>query len=206
MTATLTINTQLNGIEIKFDSKPITATLDSLKKLGFRWHNQKKLWYAKNTPERLELAQIITKTDNYAQQVKKEEPKKSKAEPVNKYGVKVGDVFESSWGYDQTNVSFFQVIALVGSSSVRVREVYLEILEETAVSGMSADRTYKLTKHLLPAASYSVFIEDQEKGDLKRLKSYAADGKSNPQFKLSSFANAYYCGGDTIQVYESWYA
>jgi len=125
MTATLTINTQLNGIEIKFDSKPITATLDSLKKLGFRWHNQKKLWYAKNTPERLELAQIITKTDNYAQQVKKEEPK-AKAEPVNKYGVKVGDVFYESWGYEQTNIDFYQVVALRGVSQIILREIGAE--------------------------------------------------------------------------------
>ena len=59
---------------------------------------------------------------------------------------------------------------------------------------------------LLPSSNFSVFIKDQEKGDIKRLKSYAADGKSNPQFNLSSYANAYYCGGDSIKVYESWYA
>lgn len=39
---TLTLNQQLNGIEIKFDTKPINATLEELKKAGFRWHNQKK--------------------------------------------------------------------------------------------------------------------------------------------------------------------
>ena len=70
----------------------------------------------------------------------------------------------------------------------------------------NTDRTYKLTNELLPPAHHSVFIKDQENGDLKRLKSYAADGKSNPQFYLSSFADAYYCEGDTITKYESWYA
>ena len=80
------------------------------------------------------------------------------------------------------------------------------MVDSHAVSGMSEDRTFRMTRELLPAADYSVFIKDQEKGDLKRLKSYAADGKSNPQFNLSSFANAYLVTGSTIEVYESWYA
>lgn len=129
------------------------------------------------------------------------------AERVNKFGVKVGDLFTASWGYDQTNVDFFQVIALVGESSVRVREVNPPVLNESATGPMAADYTYQ-TRGLpiLPPQSYSVFIKDQEKGDLKRLKSYAADGKSNPQFRLDTFANAYLCDGNTTTVYESWYA
>ena len=151
------------------------------------------------------MAKSITQTKDISNKTKKENQKK-KTKPINKYGVKVGDIFSASWGYEQTNVDFFQVIALIGTSSVRVREVYPQMTKETAVSGMSADRTYKLTNELLPPAQHSVFIKDQENGDLKRLKSYAADGKSNPQFYLSSFADAYYCEGDTITKYESWYA
>lgn len=37
-------------------------------------------------------------------------------------GVKVGDFFYTSWGYDQTNVEFFEVVGLTGAS-VRLREV-----------------------------------------------------------------------------------
>lgn len=55
--ATLTINKELNGIEINFDSKPAQAVIDTLKTNGFRWHNVKKLWYAKNTAERLAVAE-----------------------------------------------------------------------------------------------------------------------------------------------------
>jgi hypothetical protein len=43
---TLTINKELNGIEVSFDSKPEQATLNTLKANGFRWHNVKKIWYA----------------------------------------------------------------------------------------------------------------------------------------------------------------
>ena len=199
--ATLNINTELNGIEIKFDSKPELAILTNLKESGFRWHNQKKIWYAKNTPERMELANSIADGKTESAPAVKTSKKKE-----NKFGVKVGDLFYASWGYEQTNVDFFQVIELVGATSVRVREVYPPMIKEDAVSGMSADRTYSLTKELLPPANHSVFIDDQEKGDLKRLKSYAADGISNPQFNLSSFASAYYCEGETTTLYESWYA
>lgn len=53
---TYTINEQYHGVEIYFDKKPSALTLDTLKGEGFRWHNAKKCWYAKETPERLNLA------------------------------------------------------------------------------------------------------------------------------------------------------
>ena len=58
--ATLAINRELNGIEITFDAKPAQEIINTLKKSGFRWHNVKKLWYAKNTSERMEIAESIT--------------------------------------------------------------------------------------------------------------------------------------------------
>ena len=202
---TLTLNQELNGIEIRFDTKPLQATLDGLKKIGFRWHRQKKIWYAKNTPERLELAQEIA--DEKEPEAKKGEPKTK--EKKNAFGVKVGDIFSASWGYEQTNNDFFQVIALVGEKSVRVREVNPPIVSREAVSGMSEDRVYKITNEILPPASHSVFIKDQENGDLKRLKpGYYQDeeeAKRNCYFTLSSFADAYKCNGETIKTYDSWY-
>lgn len=35
----------------------------------------------------------------------------------------VGDVLVSSWGYDQTNIDYYQVTQLVGNSSVELREI-----------------------------------------------------------------------------------
>lgn len=56
---TLTINKELNGIEITFGNKPAQKVIDSLKTNGFFWHKAKKLWYAKNTAERLAFAKSI---------------------------------------------------------------------------------------------------------------------------------------------------
>ena len=204
MAYTITKNDQYNSVEVIFDGKPEAPVRDALKALRFRWHGLKKCWYGYKTAEEVEAAiKSAESGENCKETVKKYSVPVIKS---NKFGVKVGDLFHASWGYDQTNNDFFQVVALVGESSVRVREVHPPMIESRATGPDAEDRVFKITKDLLPAAPFSVFIKDQEKGDLKRLKSYAADGKSNPQFNLSSFANAYYCGGDTIKVYESWYA
>lgn len=198
---TITKNAQYNSIEINFTGKPSEAIRDALKALRFRWHGVRKVWYGYSTEEAARKA-----IDNAEGKTATKTPKtEAKATKANKYGVQLGDIFESSWGYEQTNVDFFQVVALVGESSVRVRQVYPEMIREDGVSPMSADRVYKLTHEILPAADSSLFIKDQEHGDLKRLKSWASDGVSNPQFAISSFADAYICTGDTVKTYESWY-
>lgn len=200
---TYRINEEFNGIEITFESKPADDIRSTLKENGFRWHRAKGLWYAKQTAERIALAESLAEGKTQKAPMTKTT---KKAEKTNKFGVKVGDLFRTSWGYEQTNNDFFQVVELVGSMSVRVREVCPPVVNREAVSGMSEDITIRNTNEMLPATSSSVFIKDQEKGDLKRLKSFAADGVSNPQFNLSSFADAWKVEADEITVYESWYA
>ena len=193
-------NEEKNGIEVKFDSKPAPETIATLKKHGFRWHGKRKIWYAKQTPETLETAKAL------AENAEPETAPATDPEPVkNIYGVQVGDIFHASWGYEQTTNDFFQVVALAGKTSVRVRQVDPPIIGSEAVSGMSEDRFYKISRDILPPSPTSIFIKDQEKGDLKRLKSYAADKVSNPQFYLTSYADAYYCEPGTMKAYESWY-
>lgn len=158
--ATYAINEQFHGIEVSFDSKPAKAVLDALKSAGFRWHNARRLWYAKQTESRLTLVRSITDTTTPTAPAKtaKTAPTAPKAK-TNKYGVKVGDVFYTSWGYDQTNIDFFQVIALCGESSVRVRQVDPPRIEDRPYShGMASDRTYKFTGELLPASALETII------------------------------------------------
>ena len=120
---------------------------------------------------------------------------------ANKYGVNVGDIFTGSFGYDETHNSFFQVVKLCGDESVRVREVNPPVLGERC-GNMCADRVYQ-TKGvgILPPKSWSVFIKNQQTGDLKRLKQYG----SVPHFKMASFANAWLCKSDTHTAFESWW-
>ena len=206
---TMSINSALSGIELTFAGKPADEIREAMKEAGFRWHRQKKLWYAKSTPARLALAEKLSGQEPSGTAQAPEQASK-KTSHQNAFGVKVGDIFLASWGYEQTNNTFLQVIALAGKTSVRVREVQLPIVDSRPVSGMSEDRIYKIVNEILPPTSTSVFIKDQENGDLKRLKpGYYQDKEKAKQkcfFCLSSFANAYRCTGGTVEaVYESWY-
>ena len=230
MIAEIKRNEEKNGIEIYFNVYPLAGTKSTMKKNGFRWNPKKACWYAKYSLDAQAIADIIADTtdEEYAEIAKengeevreistsakialatrtarKEQRKaKAKAEIKNDFGVKVGDVFEMSWGYEQTQSDFFQVVALAGKKSVRIVEVQPRLVKEDAVSPMSADRTYDVSGWL-PKVSNSIWIDDQEKGDLKRLKSYSADGVSNPLISMSSFSNAHLVSGDKIEVYNSWY-
>lgn len=38
--------------------------------------------------------------------------------------VSVGDIFVSAWGYEQTNIDFYQVISVHGTTTVVVRKIH----------------------------------------------------------------------------------
>ena len=57
--ANITFNNELKGIEIRFDGKPSTETLVSLKENGFRWSGKQKMWYAKQNEERIDFAKTL---------------------------------------------------------------------------------------------------------------------------------------------------
>ena len=128
MNMKVNLNKKLNGIELIFQEKPATEILTMLKENGFRWHRQKKLWYAKVTDERKDFVKELQKANTEIISVSNnvsETPTKTKAkkQPVNKYGVKVGDMFCDIWGYEQTNVDFYQVVDLKGSTTVVLKPV-----------------------------------------------------------------------------------
>lgn len=92
MTTTMNLNAAKNGIELTFSEKPDDAIRTSLKDLGFRWSNKMGIWWAKQTPERLALAEsLCTPVKKAKKQTKKAttkaEPKAettAKAEPKAK--------------------------------------------------------------------------------------------------------------------------
>ncbi|MCR8641514.1 hypothetical protein NV379_02485 [Paenibacillus sp. N1-5-1-14] len=62
--ATLNINNDKNGIEIKFEFKPSTNVIEGLKAMGFRWSSYSSVWWAKQTPDRLKFATMFTDSFN----------------------------------------------------------------------------------------------------------------------------------------------
>jgi hypothetical protein len=93
-------------------------------------------------------------------------------------GVEVGSIFHSSWGYDQTNADFYEVVALT-PKAVRVKPISKRLAEDG--SGVVP----------VPGSFGSSWrTKDAEKGDLKRLQSYEFRGEKKVSFTVASYASA----------------
>ena len=193
-TYTITPNEAFNSLEISFEGKPSEAVREALKALRYRWHGVKKVWYGYSDESAVRTA--IEKADKG----EKAAPVKVAKSKANKLGVEVGDVFCMSWGYDQTNVDFFQVVELVGEQSVRVINVCPEIINRDE-GLMCGDFTFNVTKELMKKDASGVFIENA-KGDVKRVKGT----KERPYLKMASYANAYKIPFGPRKEYVSWYS
>ena len=70
-----------------------------------------------------------------------EEPEK-KPEPANpqsnESGFSIGDILYTSWGYEQTNVDFYQVVGLAGKKTVKIRQINSKI-DESKPAGHDSD-------------------------------------------------------------------
>ena len=133
-------NEEKNGEELYFEQKPMYDIVKELKSNGYKWHNVKKCWYRKF---------------DYTETTKKEQK--------NYLGVKVGDIFHFSWGYEQTNANYFQVIALKGTKQVVIKEIAYEITKTTGFD------SYKVRPIKNSFLKNSQFILDNEKGAVKRV-------------------------------------
>ncbi len=191
-------NEERNGIELYFNSKPEQSIIDNLKLNGFRWHSVKKCWYAKDS----EKSQcIINELNDGETAPSKTAQPTTKKEIKNKFGVKVGDIFYMSWGYEQTNLDFFVVVELVGSQSVRIKECVLKTTEESMYShGMARDVAFEPSDYAILESSFFCKDEQKGKGMLKRVRQTGDSVFLN----MTSYANAYPYKGK--KLYNSWYA
>jgi len=58
-----------------------------------------------------------------------------KAEKAAAVTVNVGDIFRASWGYDQTNIDYYEVVRVVGAKTVEVRPVAAAAWEQGHMQG-----------------------------------------------------------------------
>lgn len=143
---TMAINSQFNGIELTFEGKPDEAIRDAMKAAGFRWHRQKKLWYAKKSADRMALAEKLSGQSSPADTAPMVSAASAKPEPVSKFGIKVGDIFEDSWGYEQTNVEFYMVTKIISACKVEIVELgHTQVSVESSMSGyVNPDRENRI--------------------------------------------------------------
>ena len=101
------------GIEVWGDDKTSA--------MAFHGKANKPDWHIKfrSTNSRIDrIADYVAAFQQRADQKVAERKAKSEWQ----HGLKVGDVFRSSWGYDQTNIDYYEVVAIHGKA-VDVREI-----------------------------------------------------------------------------------
>lgn len=133
------------------------------------------------------VASIKAKIDEKvkAKEARLAEKAKAREEFVNPY--KVGDILYSSWGYEQTNREFYQVVA-VGNRSLKLREIGYNVVRST--SWCSED--------IAPAKDK--FVSDE----IHRVNIVVVvwSGKAGHTIKSPIYGNLYKYGGGTLN--HSW--
>ncbi|EDW8942662.1 hypothetical protein A4O59_004289 [Salmonella enterica subsp. enterica] len=99
--------------------------------------------------------------------------------------ISVGDIFASSWGYEQTNVNFYQVISIHGKTTVTVREIRA-----------SVNRTH-------PMVGYKTPLLNEFCGE--PLKRRVRDYYSVPAIDIEKFETAYKSSPEEQHEFTSYY-
>ena len=86
------------------------------------------------------------------------------------HGYQIGDILYSSWGYDQTNVDFYQVTKLIGAKMIEIQEIQGKVVK--------SDR----------GADYVVAVKDRFVRGERPLKKKVNTRRS---VKINSHTNAY---------------
>lgn len=76
----INLNEEQQGIELKFSAWPGHEVIKELKEHGFRWHNANKLWYARQSPERMDFVNGLVAEEQL--EIVEEQVQPEKTEPL----------------------------------------------------------------------------------------------------------------------------
>ena len=97
--------------------------------VAFQGRSKKALWhYRFNSESRLEQ-RIDAAVDSRRQTLERKEQEKRERREF-KHSLSEGDFLYTSWGYDQTNVNFYQVTKVIGKM-VEIREVAKKVVKSS---------------------------------------------------------------------------
>lgn len=106
MNVNITLNEEKNGIEIRFSDKPTTEVIEALKSNGFRWSSKQKMWFAKQTQERIEFTIFLNNGEELSSMFK------NKIEKSHTYDLwemtrvnEIGNNFEKCKIYDAKEIA-----------------------------------------------------------------------------------------------------
>tara|TARA_R100000808_G_scaffold19434_1_gene42155 strand:- start:1772 stop:2353 length:582 start_codon:yes stop_codon:yes gene_type:complete len=87
-------------------------------------------WY-RNNDDRNSSIETYKKRADQREQYKLE---RAAARKAFKPDLNIGDIYYASWGYDQTNVNFYQVVEIKGSATVVLRELSQNTVKDSYYS------------------------------------------------------------------------
>lgn len=191
-------NEAQNGLELYFDTKPEQQVIEALKTNGFRWHNVKKCWFTKASEEKQKLIEAITKGEAITTTAAET---KEKEKTENIHGVKVGDVFVMSWGWEQTNIDFFQVVELRGQQKIKIREIAQKVTDRES-AGMSEYVRPAIGQFLKNATFCS--SKNGENGNNDGIYKMTQKMGETVYLNMTSYANAYLTNETAEHFTSSW--
>jgi hypothetical protein len=147
--------------------------------VGFAGKANKPLWHYrfrdKNQME-MQIKKTIDERRSRADMMLKRKQERSQFQ----HTLKEGDILYSSWGYDQTNIDFYQVTA-VGEKSVKIRQIASKTLSS---DGSGSDKVVAVPNHFTGEPMTKIV----RKGNVVSIASYANaypwDG--NPKHETSA--------------------
>jgi hypothetical protein len=161
------------------------------------------VYYSFKTPEKRE--EYIEKAKKDAKEIYdyKEDRKAKKIqasqEMVNPF--RIGDIISNSWGYDQTNVDFYQVVE-VGPKSVKLRSIGCKSVPGS--EGFMSCRVVPTKGNFLSKSTHEGHYKDGNPPFLKHLKAYKdRDGKITVYLNFKHGSGSKWNGES---LYNSWYA
>lgn len=112
--------------------------------IAFAGKQNKPLWYHsfrdESQRERM-IDETIRNRKQYIDRMKQRAEERKNFE----HGLKVGDILYSSWGYDQTNINFYQVTEVRGKEVV-IREIASKLLSS---DGYGSDKVTAVPNHFI---------------------------------------------------------
>lgn len=133
-------------------------TAGALYALGFCGKRQRPDWHfrfgtAERRAEHIERYFTGRRSSAARKMQAREQERAQRARP---HGIEIGHVFVSSWGYEQTNVDFYQVTALNGRSMLTARKI----------ASIDAGQTGSMAGKCVPAADQ--FIGEPKRYAIRR--------------------------------------
>lgn len=133
-------------------------------------HQGGAYWFKTTEKRAAWIAQCFSAATSQAERTAKNRAEKA-AQRAKPHDLQVGDVLRSSWGYDQTNIDYYQVTALIGTTMVEYREI-----------GAQSEATGHMTGNSVPAPGAFV-------GPVKRAR--VSDYGKRDSIRVSNCAHAY---------------